>query len=71
MNLTVKVMKCGRPCSPHFSQRLLQMGELLHAQALALLQGAQEPNLVFMGDMNWGAPEDGEPPLPPGWCAAE
>ena len=43
---------------------------LLHAQALALLHDAQEPNLVFMGDMNWGAPEDGEPPLPPGWCAA-
>ncbi|KAK9835980.1 hypothetical protein WJX81_003455 [Elliptochloris bilobata] len=36
-------------------------------EALAMLGRAQEPNLVFLGDMNWGAPEDGEPPLPPGW----
>jgi len=39
------------------------------AQALAMLDRAGEANAVFCGDMNWGAKEDGEPPLPPGWRA--
>lgn len=32
-----------------------------------MLQQVEERNLVFLGDMNWGATGDGEPPLPPGW----
>lgn len=32
-----------------------------------MLQQVEERNLVFLGDMNWGAIGDGEPPLPPGW----
>jgi hypothetical protein len=35
-------------------------------QALAMLDGAQEENVIYAGDMNW-TNEDGPLPLPRGW----
>ena len=41
-----------------------------HTQALAYLQAAHEgAEVVFGGDLNWIEEEQGELPLPEGWCA--
>ncbi|KAK9803621.1 hypothetical protein WJX72_006035 [[Myrmecia] bisecta] len=36
-------------------------------QALTLLDGAQEPNVLYAGDMNWDESKDGQLPVPHGW----
>lgn len=44
--------------------------DLQHIQALAYLQAANEgAEVVFGGDLNWIEEEQGELPLPGGWCA--
>ena len=37
-------------------------------QGLAMLNGQDQTDVLWAGDMNWNA-EDGDPPLPAGWYA--
>ncbi|PSC75334.1 Endonuclease exonuclease phosphatase family isoform B [Micractinium conductrix] len=53
-----------QPDQQHRQQRQAQL-----QHAAVLLELAREDDVLLAGDMNWG-PDDGQPPLPGGWCDA-